>query len=100
MKIGIASIDENENSIVSKVSGRAPFYLIYENGKLIKTIKNPFMVGGGAGISVAQMLSNEGVEFVIAGTFGNNMVAMLETKNIKYKEVQDKTIKQIIEEMN
>ncbi|MCC7570006.1 hypothetical protein KO465_01515 [Candidatus Micrarchaeota archaeon] len=100
MKIAIAAKHENVNSEVDNISARAPFYLIFENKKLIKTIKNPFQFGsGGAGYSVAQMLSNENVELTVAGSFGQNMVGALEEKNIKYKVVNNKTVKEVLEEI-
>jgi len=34
MKIVIASSGKNEDSTVSSISGRAPYFLIYENKKL------------------------------------------------------------------
>lgn len=98
MKIAIASNDKNN---VSEVSGRATYYLIYEDKRLIKTIKNPFAIGGGgAGFGVAKMIADEGVNLIIAGNFGNNMVNTLKEKNIQSKEVQDKTVKEVIEEVN
>jgi len=73
MRIAIASDGKDENAKVSKVSGRAPYYLIFEDGKLTKAIKNPFRIGGGgAGFGVAEMLSDEKVEIVISGKFGTN----------------------------
>ena len=47
MKIVVASQGKNQDSEVSLQSGRAPYYLIFEDDKLIKTIKNPFRLGGG-----------------------------------------------------
>ena len=98
MKVAIASEGEDKNAQVSAVSGRAPFYLIYEGKKLVKTIKNPFrMGGGGAGFGVAQMLANEGVELVISGKFGPNMQSMLDSKHVKTKIVTGKTVKEALE---
>ena len=100
MKIAIASSGDNENSEVSPVSGRAPYYLIYEDKKLLEVVKNPFAIGGGgAGFSVAQMLSNKGVEMVVSGKFGPNIVNALEGKGIKMKEMYDKSVKEAIEEI-
>jgi len=99
MKIAIASSGKDENAQVSPVSGRAEFYLLFEDKKLIETISNPFQHGGGgAGIGVAQMLANKGVELIISGKFGPNMTTFLDEKGIKYKIVQDKTVKEALEE--
>ena len=99
MKIAIASEGKDEASEVTLVSGRAPYYLIFENGKLVKSIKNPFAVGGGgAGFSVAQMLGNEKVDIVVSGKFGPNITMAMEQKGIKVVVVNDKTVKQALKE--
>ena len=91
MKIAIASIDGKEDGDVSPQAGRAPFYLIYEDGELVETLKNPFAVGGGgAGFGVAKMVADKGVNLIVAGRFGPNMIAGLEDRGIKYQETQGK----------
>ena len=100
MKIAIAFEKSNIESLVCPTAGRAPYYLFFENKELIETIKNPFAVGsGGAGFSVAQMLSDKKVELVIAGKFGANMIPALGEKGIKYKEITGKSVKQVLEEL-
>ncbi len=85
MKISIAVDGKNINSQISEIGGRAPYYLIFENGMLLETIKNPFATGsGGAGFSVAHMLAEKGVSVVIAGEIGVNMKSALQDKNIKF----------------
>ena len=97
MKIAIASTGKDAESEVSPISGRAEYYLLFEDGKLVKTISNPFrMGGGGAGPSVAQMLHNEGVEKVVSGRFGPKMVDAMEKKGMKHEEVQDKKVKEVV----
>ncbi|NQS89835.1 NifB/NifX family molybdenum-iron cluster-binding protein [Patescibacteria group bacterium] len=98
MRVGIASNGKDENAKVSEVSGRAPYYLIFENGKLSRLIKNPFKIGGGgAGFGVAEMLSDEKVEMVVSGKFGANMIGVLESKGIRYKEVSNITVREALE---
>ncbi len=98
MKIAVASEGKNLDSEVSLRGGRAPYYLIFEKGKLLQTIKNPFAVGGGgAGWSVAYMLADKKVGLVIAGRFGPNMEFALNQKKIKFKEASGK-IGEIIKE--
>lgn len=100
MKIAIASEGKDENSLVSPVGGRAEYYLIFEDRELVKTIRNPFRIGGGgAGPSVAQMLANENVNLVVSGNFGGNMQAALDSKDIKIKTEENKTVKKIIDEI-
>jgi len=88
MKIAIASENKTVDSQVSEAGARAPFFLIFENGELVKTIKNPFRIGGGgAGFAVAELLADEKIELIIAGKFGGNMTGALENKKIQYSEV-------------
>ncbi len=100
MKIAIASDGKGEGAAVSEISGRAPHYLIFEDGKLVKVIKNPFRVGGGgAGFGVAEMLGDEKVDFVIGGQFGMNMQGALKDKGIKLKTVEGVSVKSALEEI-
>jgi len=87
MKIAIASEGKDENSEISSRGARAPFYLVFEKGKLVETIKNPFAVGGGgAGWSVAHMLADKKINLVVAGRIGPNMEMALKEKGLKFKE--------------
>ena len=96
MKIAIASEGKEINSEISQKGGRAPYYLIFENKKLIETIKNPFAKGsGGAGFSVAYMLAEKKVNLVIAGKVGGNMVSALKEKNIEFRE-ESGTLKEFL----
>jgi len=89
MKIAVASEGKDESSKVSLMGGRAPYYLIFENGKLVETIKNPFAVGGGgAGWSIAYMLAEKKVDLVICGKIGHNMETALKEKGIKFQEAE------------
>lgn len=98
MKIAISAEEDSKESKVSQLSGRAPFYLIFEDSELVKKIKNPFKIGGGgAGFSVAQMLADENVDLVISGSFGGNMISALENKGIKHKEVSGITVKEALD---
>ena len=101
MKICLAAQGEGEDSFVSQVSARAPYFLIYENKELIETVKNPFLGGGGAGYSVAQLMANKGIElFVSGGQIGPVLKMTLEQKNIKMKTLSiELTIKKAVEEI-
>ncbi len=101
MKIAIAAEKADENSKVCPTAGRAPYYLIYENGNLVKKLKNPFAVGGGgAGFGVAQMLYNEEVNVVVSGDFGSNMISALSEKGIKYYSLNNISIKEALEKIS
>ncbi|RLG21447.1 hypothetical protein DRN74_02700 [Candidatus Micrarchaeota archaeon] len=98
MKVAIASEGRDENSMVSNIGGRAPYYLIFEDGKLVEVISNPFRIGGGgAGFSVARMLADRGVNKVIAGRMGPNMRAALLERGVKAVELSGITVKQALE---
>ena len=97
MKIAIASEGKDKDSEVSQKGGRAPYYLIFEDKKLIESIKNPFATGGGgAGFSVAYMLADKKVDLVVAGKLGGNMISALNEKGIKFKEGSGKKVEEVI----
>lgn len=97
MKIAVSSEDGKEDSPVCPFTGRAPVYIIFEGGKVSRVLKNPFAVGGGgASYGVVQMLSNEGVDLLISGKFGRNMVEALEGKKMKFKVVEGKSALQAV----
>ena len=97
MKIAVASEGKTQDSEISEKGGRAPYYLIFENKKLIETIKNPFASGsGGAGFSVAHMLADKKVNLVIAGKVGGNMISALKEKGIEFKEESEKKVSEVI----
>lgn len=97
MKIAIASEGENLDSEISERAGRAPYYLIFEDKKLMETVKNPFAVGGGgAGWSVAYMLAEKKVDLVVAGNVGQKMKTALEEKGIKLREESEKKVSDVI----
>ena len=90
-KTAIASEGKEIDSEVSERGGRAPYYLIFEDNKLIEIIKNPFAKGsGGAGWSVVHMLSEKKVELVIANKLGENMKTALKEKNMEFKTAEGK----------
>ena len=98
MKIGIASEGKALTDKVSMRAGRAPYYLIFDGKRLVKAIRNPFAIGGGgAGFSVAKVLSDEKVELVISGKFGPNMESALEQRKIKAVESKEISVKEAIE---
>jgi len=100
MKVAVASEGKEINSEISLRGGRAPYYLIFKDKKLIEVIKNPFAIGGGgAGFSVAYMLAEKRVDLVVIGNIGGNMKSALREKGIKFKQVTGKKINEIIEEI-
>ena len=93
MKIAVASEGKELDSKVSDKGGRALYYLVFDDKKLVETIKNPFATGGGgAGFSVAYMLAEKKVGLVIAGKVGGNMVSALNEKGIEFREEGGKVV--------
>jgi predicted Fe-Mo cluster-binding NifX family protein len=82
MRIAVAAVRKDETSQIPPQAGRAPYYLIFnENGKLLEAISNPFRIGGGgAGFGVAKMLTDKGINVVIAERFGMNMIGALKDR--------------------
>jgi len=85
MKICITSLKNNLDSGIDPRFGRAQFFLLVtEKGKLKKALSNPGLgARGGAGISAAQAIVDEGVEVLITGNVGPNAFRVLNVSNIK-----------------
>lgn len=100
VKIAIASEVDSINSQVSTEGGRAPYYLLFEDGKLVQSIKNPFRSGGGgAGPAMASMIADEGVKYVLSQHFGEKMIRALEEKNIQWKIVESITVEEALKDL-
>jgi len=89
MKIAVAAIGKEETSEISPRSGRARFYLIFnERGELLEVISNPFSRGGGgAGFGAAKMLADKDVDIVVGRQVGEHMEVALRTRGLKYYEM-------------
>ena len=97
MKIAVASEGKTDDSEISMRGGRAPYYLVFEDKRLVEVIQNPFASGaGGAGFSVAYMLAGKGIDLVVAGKIGGNMESALNEKGIKFSEEAGKKVKDVI----
>jgi predicted Fe-Mo cluster-binding NifX family protein len=87
MKIAIASLGQDPYEEVSPQAGRAPYYLIFEDKKLVETWKNVFSVGGGGvGPAIAKIMSDKNVEKIISSNFGEKMKDALNSKGIDFEE--------------
>ena len=87
-RIAIAAVGDHVGSEISKVAGRAPYYLIFDgNGVFLKSLKNPSQnQSGGASSVILDILIKESVKTFVAGKFGDKMKRQLETHNLKYHE--------------
>ena len=97
-RIAIAAVGDNVTSEISKVAGRAPYYLIFDgNGVFLKAIKNPSQNRrGGASSVVVNILIKESVKTVIASKFGDKMKNRLKANKIEYHE-HTGTVKKTVE---
>jgi predicted Fe-Mo cluster-binding NifX family protein len=102
-RIAIAAVGDSVTSEISKMAGRAPYYLVFDgNGVFLKSIKNPAQNRGrGASSVVVNLLLKESVKTVIAGRFGDKMIRQLEANKIEYHEragIVKKTVKTFIKD--
>jgi len=86
MKKIIASLVEGENYKVASNAARAPYFIVFEDDKYVKSIKNPFVSWGWAGFAVSELLKDEWCELFVAWKIGENMKGQLEEYGIKYEE--------------
>ncbi len=97
MKIAVAAEGKDLDAFVSQRAGRAPYYLIFEDKKLLEVIENPFVASFGAGRNVATLLARKGVQVVVAGSFGPNMASILEQAGIRMVTAPGKKVREVVE---
>ena len=76
---------DSKDADIAENAARAPYFLIFEDNKFIKSIKNPFVSGWWAGFAVAELLNNEWCEKFIAKKIWDNMKSSLDDYNILYE---------------
>jgi len=105
MKIAIASVGDSVESLVSDEGGRAPFYLIFEDGKLVEAWENVMAKGGGgagyggAGYGVVSALADMGVEKIVVGKVGGNMREAMDEREVEYLEKSGMKVQEMIDEL-
>jgi len=103
MKLAISSVENKGlKSQLSPVFGRCPYFVVVEienkETKNVKTIKNTAAAQmGGAGITAAQLIGNEGVKVVITGAAGPRAFQVFQQLGIKVLRGIEGTVKQNIE---
>lgn len=90
MRIAVASVGKEGTSEISPRSGRAKFYLIFDDkGNLLEVLSNPFSRGGGgAGFGVAKMLADKKVDVMIGCQIGEHMEEALKSRGLKFFEME------------
>jgi predicted Fe-Mo cluster-binding NifX family protein len=85
-KIAVASDGSSTASAVSPVAARSSYFLIFdEKGTFYEAVANPHKnAGGGAGTLVVDYLAGKNVTTIVAGEFGDKMVAAMSAKSINY----------------
>ncbi|MBE9536149.1 MAG: NifB/NifX family molybdenum-iron cluster-binding protein [Proteobacteria bacterium] len=88
MKLCITSSGKDMDSKVDERFGRAPYFLIIDTDTIeFKTVKNSaLLLGRGAGVSAAQIISDNGAEALLTGIVGPNAFAALRSAKIKIYE--------------
>ncbi len=86
MKTIISSLNEGENYEIAKNAARAPYFIVFEDEKYIKDIKNPFTTWGWAWFAVADLLKKEWCNKFIAWKIWGNLQDKLDEYWIKYEE--------------
>ena len=87
-RIAVVSKGNAAASDVSPEAARGPYFLIFDGkGVFIEALNNPHKnAGGGASALVVDFLSGKGATTIVAGTFGDKMVAAMKAKRINYLE--------------
>lgn len=86
MKTVIASLVPDEKYEIAQNAARAPYFIVFEDGKFIKSIKNPFVAWWWAWFAVAELLKEEWANKFIAWKIGDNLRSKLEEYWIEYEE--------------
>ena len=101
MKICISATGPTEDSQVSPVFGRCPYFLIFdeEEGKFAAVKNEALQVARGAGIAAAQKISNLGCQVLLTGNVGPHAFWALKQAKIKIFTVSfGKSIKEVLKE--
>ncbi len=88
MKIAVAANGNTVASPVSPVAAKSTYVLIFDGkGAFVEALSNPHKdVGGGASALVIDLLSGRGVTTMVAGNFGDKMIAGMKAKRITFIE--------------
>jgi len=86
MKIAVPATGSEENAFISKETGRAPFFLFFdEKGTFLEAKANPFLGNtGGVSRMVVSLLADNKVNLIIAEAIGDKMKRALLAHQIEF----------------
>lgn len=101
MKIAVPATGSEKNSLISEETGRAPFFLFFdEKGIFIEAMRNPAKdQSGGISRTVVSLLSDKNVTMIIAESIGDKMKQALTAHHINFTNntgTADDAVKTII----
>lgn len=84
MKIAVPAIASEKNAHISEETGRAPFFLIFDDkGHFVEAISNPAMSqSGGISRTVVALLVDMDINMVVVSSIGDKMKSALTNKQI------------------
>ena len=102
MKIAVPATGSEKNSLISEETGRASFFLFFdEKGNFLEVMKNPAKdQSGGISRTVVALLSDKNVTMIIAGSIGDKMKQALTDRHINFVNktgTADDAVKTIIQ---
>lgn len=102
MKIAIASEGNTLKSQIDSRFGRCNYFAFYDTDtNQVEFLNNPGKeASGGAGPATVQFVAQHGVKRVVAREFGGKTVLLLQNLGIEMVTQSDKTIEEIISEVN
>ena len=97
MRIGVLAEGEELSSYVSEDFGHAPFFLIVDSDTLDYTVvANEYTDAEGAGMKVAQAITQLGVDAVITGGIGSHGYDILTKAGIRVSFDEEGTVEECV----
>lgn len=100
MKIAIPSEAKSPESKISPNAGRAPYFLIFQEGEFNEVLENPYNQPGerGVGPKIAQLLVEKGINKVIVKEIGPNMKIFLENNSVEVEITDEDEVAKAVKE--
>ena len=74
---------ERDKRTVSSTFARAPYYIIVEDGAIVKEVENPYVEATPAGPKSVELIAQYSPESAVAGNFGPIALAELSRRGIR-----------------